>query len=329
MNMLQGIWRWIVHWIIFGVVGIVIIFLFIAPFNPLFWILLPVYFLIQPSYFEIDLWSHIRRMFFGNKPVNWLQGDYLKSFGGEIVEDTGKRAEEKPEKRAEGASPAIFAFYPHGLHSISRIIHTCCHESPIFKHIYSSSDVGVLHCVHSTLFAVPFLREFLLLNGFIPVSKHYIEHYIQQGYNITITPGGIKEILYAKTGANDTRLYMKKHRGIYRISEKFGIPITPVYSYGEQQLFTYNYRCDWLNKLMGHLTGYSFCFEIFQGWLPHNLLKWFSLFLYPQRMTMTGLALGGGRGESREKFNSRGSEGGAGFLRRGYYCFFNEHACQI
>jgi len=148
------------------------------------------------------------------------------------------------------------------------------------------------------------------LNGFIPVSKHYIEHYIQQGYNITITPGGIKEILYAKTGANDTRLYMKKHRGIYRISQKYDIPITPVYSYGEQQLFTYNYRCDWLNKLMGHLTGYSFCFEIFQGWLPHNLLKWFSLFLYPQRTTMTGLVPGGSRGQREEGRGKRAEDKG-------------------
>ncbi len=259
----------------------IIIFFFIL-INPLAWIPFIIYCIYvtisMPSYFEIDIYRKIRNIIYAFiKPINILYkpADKFTIINGtNHIESLNK--------------PAIYGFHPHGLASITRTLF-CSNQA---TQLYQTQLKDAYHAAHSLLFKVPILRELLLLGGAIPVSESYIRHYLSKGHSITITPGGAREMKYTqdKYHKNGETYYLIPRKGIARIAEDMNIPMIPIYTEGERQLFSYNppsLPLRLINSILEALIQKTTDVNVLQILYPSNIMKWHELYYNITPITTT------------------------------------------
>lgn len=289
---------YILHWlnnIYFLIIAITIIIFTSILFNPLLWIPFFIYCIYisisQPSYSEIDFYTHIRKYpytFTYNINQQYKHIDKFKIDGLDNIEHISK--------------PAIFGFHPHGLASITRAIFCTNQCTPLYKtHLKDA-----YHAIHSLLFKIPILREFLLLGGAIPVSESYIRHYISKGHSITITPGGAREMKYAqdKYHTNGETYYIIPRKGIARIASDMNVPMIPIYTDGERQIMSYEPSpliLNLINKIIGVFTKKTTDTNILQILYPSNILKWHRL--HNTKTTITTTYIGTPKNTYEEYIN--------------------------
>jgi len=178
-----------------------------------------------------------------------------------------------PVKGTVPSMPCIYALHPHGLLSLTNTSHALNKESPLYP-IYHNNFIGV----HSLLFKFPILRECLLWVGSMPITNDYMNSMLSRGHSVVMTPGGAKEIEFAKEGMTEEVWSLKKHTGYLRLAKQHNVPIVPVYIEGEQDLVTWQYDTSVLDECIFNITGFrSNCCYMSQAFLPHNVLKWFML----------------------------------------------------
>lgn len=87
-------------------------------------------------------------------------------------------------------------------------------------------------------FYIPFHRELTLAYGLINVSAEAITNVLKYPYGgkvVGIAPGGADEAFYCQPGVYKTNI--KKRKGFVKLALKLGVPLVPVFSFGETDMF--------------------------------------------------------------------------------------------
>ena len=59
---------------------------------------------------------------------------------------------------------------------------------------------------------------------------------LEQGYTVSVIPGGVREMMITKEEKN-MQLFLKRRKGIFRLALITGRPLVPLITYGESDLF--------------------------------------------------------------------------------------------
>ncbi|KAG1703656.1 2-acylglycerol O-acyltransferase 1 [Nymphon striatum] len=130
----------------------------------------------------------------------------------------------------------IFCYHPHGIMAVGSFCNFCT-ESTDFSKIFPGIRPYAL-----TLdghFQFPFYREFFMCSGSCAVSKRSIEWILTKegkGCAPVIVIGGAAEALDAH--AFQATLTLKRRKGFIRLAIKHGVSLVPIYSFGENELFS-------------------------------------------------------------------------------------------
>ena len=173
------------------------------------------------------------------------------AFWRKIIKDTAVHAETPLDHDKQ----YIFAAFPHGAISANHIMTMtdCC---------------GFLSDVHggdrrdlaaSILFYLPIAREILLWLGNVDAGKSTAKHQLQRGRSLLVFVGGEKEQLM--TQPNSHKVYAKTRMGFVKLALEYGVPLVPMYCYGENEAY--------------HVSG---AFMRLRQWLQSNLSIGISLF---------------------------------------------------
>ena len=122
---------------------------------------------------------------------------------------------------------SINIWHPHGISGVTPVIHNGYRiTSPDYK-----PTKGV---VHYGYFMLPFIKDIIPLLNAIPSDEYSIRDTLQTE-SISITLGGVDEM--RRSSPKDLQLVVRKRRGIFKIALEMGVPIVPILTYGEQEIF--------------------------------------------------------------------------------------------
>ncbi len=129
----------------------------------------------------------------------------------------------------DGDTPrVIYAVYPHGVYSIGTIVYFAL----------SAAHLHVKCAATSVLFVVPFIKELAGLAGALPANAGDITRTLRGGHSIAMCPGGIREL----PGLDPARVAegggVVRRDGFIRIALAEGVSIVPVWSQGENDLYS-------------------------------------------------------------------------------------------
>lgn len=141
--------------------------------------------------------------------------------------------------------PALFLCHPHGLIGYSWMLHFCYGLSE-----WPPNKPKPFVAIHSILFRLPIVRDVLEQFWCIEAKEEVIQSYLQQGKSVALVTGGIEEMTY--NGEATVKLILKKRKGYARIAKRCGVPIVPMFTLGENELFPN--EPFWLWKQVAHLV---------------------------------------------------------------------------
>ena len=120
---------------------------------------------------------------------------------------------------------AFFAVHPHGAFCLGWSMLFC---SPFMDH--------VRFCFAPSLYASPFFRLFSRTTG-LPGSAAKAEmiKYLKQGQSLALPPGGFEEATLASAAID--RVFIQKRTGFVKLCLMHGVPIRPIYVFGENKLY--------------------------------------------------------------------------------------------
>jgi 1-acyl-sn-glycerol-3-phosphate acyltransferase len=228
-------------------------FLFAVSLGGLFAIgLLMVYYL----YIYLKKRGIFDRMFSWLQKKNTILGEKLKENIRETFVLRGAY-----EKIPEG--PVLYVAHPHGLFSMAPFIHWAA-EATTWP---GGEKVHI--AIHSIFFRIPFVRELCEHFGAIEATDDDIRRVLTNGESVALLTGGVQEI--GATSPGRMRIYLKKRKGFARIAKELGVPIVPVLTFGENELFPplKGFWTDWVQSYMRSWLGIAVplpTFESFRNW---------------------------------------------------------------
>lgn len=210
--------------------------------------------LLPVSHWEISFFSYIHPFFMKLLSFTNLTKHFKVKFINEQSIDSEKQY--------------LYCLHPHGMITISKLLHFLDIKSPLYKYWKDTKNAA-----HSGLFMVPLVRELILLFRCVPVSKSYLQYYINSGYSITLNPGGIDEIKFSQENLENDYIYLKNRKGFIKLSEKNNVPIIPIYLWNEQNIFTHKSHFTLLSKIISRIIGHRVNLDIIQIFTWENLYK--------------------------------------------------------
>lgn len=124
--------------------------------------------------------------------------------------------------------PSLYVCHPHGLYGMTWFLHFAASltkwpgERPVLA-------------VHSVFFHIPILRELFQLHRCIEAKEESICKALEEGHSVALLVGGIEELLVS--GSSSVQLILDKRKGFARIAKRMKVPIIPVVSPSENDLF--------------------------------------------------------------------------------------------
>lgn len=148
------------------------------------------------------------------------------------------------------SEPALFICHPHGLFGHSWLLHFCYGISS-----WPEEKPKPLLAIHSILFQLPFLRDILEQCRCIEATEDNIKAWLSKGYSVAILTGGIEEMKH--NGSESVKLVLEKRKGYARIARQCKVPIVPMFTVGENELFPNESFWAWksINRLVYKWTG--------------------------------------------------------------------------
>jgi hypothetical protein len=129
---------------------------------------------------------------------------------------------------------AIFCSHPHGVMSY--------HHALFYLEVEGSEPLSVAIPLSSRralgarpLFAVPILRDLVLMTGAVDASAAVAAKCLTKGLSLTILPGGEHEQLLAEKDKHV--IYIKSRKGFCKLAVQHNVPIIPAYCFGETSTF--------------------------------------------------------------------------------------------
>ena len=150
----------------------------------------------------------------------------------------------------------MFGYHPHGIISCGALLNFGT-EATGFSSLFPGVQVHVLGA--TTMFKVPFFREWLLAHGGGSCDKRTCERLLQQDRSVMLVVGGARESLEAHP--NTMVLTILNRKGFVRLALQQGAALVPVLSFGENELFRMLSNPDggWIRRLQEKLLRFAGC----------------------------------------------------------------------
>jgi len=142
----------------------------------------------------------------------------------------------------------IYVWHPHGF--VSYVPSHIMGSKAIAGQPHGTEWFGT--CI-PLIFNIPFLGEIFQLTNARPVDQKTCESILRNGKGIAIQPGGVKE--QAASQHDQEQAFFPSRLGFIRMAIKFGVPLIPVYFFGENQLYKRVNGMEWLTNLIKRTTG--------------------------------------------------------------------------
>lgn len=125
--------------------------------------------------------------------------------------------------------PVLYIAHPHGLFSMAPFLHWASQvtEWPFHRKVHIA--------IHSIFFSIPIVREICESFGAIEATDSEIRRILEKGESVALLTGGVHELTQTEPGK--LKLVLKKRRGFARVAFDLKIPIIPVLTFGENELF--------------------------------------------------------------------------------------------
>ncbi|KAH9369571.1 hypothetical protein HPB48_020684 [Haemaphysalis longicornis] len=188
----------------------------------------------------------------------------------------------------------LFGYHPHGVMAVGAVCNFAT-DATNFRHLFPGIRTHL-----ATLrfqFCFPFHRELYLAAGVCCASKEWLDWTLGSkppGKAAVIVLGGNAEMLNAQPGSY--KLYLNNRKGFVRFALKYGAPLVPVFSFGENELFVQAKVPvgSWLGRILalfklvlGYTPPVFYGRGVFQyswGWVPHRkrIVTWGSPWRFPR-----------------------------------------------
>eukprot|EP00605_Chrysophyceae_sp_TOSAG23-4_P000030 GSChrysophyteH1.ASY1.ANO1.31.1 assembled CDS len=125
----------------------------------------------------------------------------------------------------------IIACHPHGTVIFQRTFW----RSELLDKVFQN-PAGWRMIAASVLFYIPIVREMTLFFGAVDACKPMCEKVLRSGTSLVLYPGGLDEANSTEGRGDDVRICTRT--GFIRLAIKYGIPVLPVFTFGELDCVT-------------------------------------------------------------------------------------------
>jgi len=147
----------------------------------------------------------------------------------------------------------IYMWHPHGVFSTSQFFHIRTNMTNWKK----GRCVKVVAL--SYLWLLPFVKEVFETLNAVPSTFFEMKQVLEEGMSLSLTPGGMRELLYIKSGEITTLL--SRRRGIFKMALETGTPLVPIISYGEDELYS-QINLPQIKFIQTYLSKYGMCIPL-------------------------------------------------------------------
>ncbi|KAF8056113.1 DGAT2D [Scenedesmus sp. PABB004] len=152
------------------------------------------------------------------------------------------------EQKLDPAGKYIFAGFPHGVFPVSELL--CI---SLLLRIWPA--LRVYSIAASSVFKVPVWRHIMCWTGARPATRRWFRELLGRG-SVSLVPGGIAEMFLWEEGREVIKVADRK--GFVRIAVESGVPLVPVYHFGNSKLFSWVAPRSWevLSRRARAAVGY-------------------------------------------------------------------------
>lgn len=147
------------------------------------------------------------------------------------VKTSGFRHQLHLEESLDVSQRYMFAIHPHGVLALSALLFM----APQAQLHSRLRQLLIRPVAASVVFYVPLLRELMMVTGARDASKACVKQLIKSGHSVALFPGGIWE--QVSSDNTQEQAFVQRGLGFIRMAIQHGLPIVPVYQFGENQLF--------------------------------------------------------------------------------------------
>lgn len=174
--------------------------------------------------------------------------------------------------------PYIFANHPHGIIGVAPMTNFGTSVSG-YEDLFPNIRVHLLGA--TSMFRIPFFREFCLLHGHGSVERSCCVRLLEKGHSIALAPGGARESLESIPGT--MRLILKRRKGFCKLALQTDAALVPVLTFGENELYnTVQFQRGswgrWCQRLFQSVVGFVIPLFVGRSWLLPLLPKRGQLF---------------------------------------------------
>lgn len=127
----------------------------------------------------------------------------------------------------------ILAVHPHGVLSLDHLLTVAGFDAD-FERVAPQARRSALSA--GVLFKIPIVREAALGTGCVDAARRTASQCLNAGLCLSVVPGGEREQLLAQRGSLE-HLVLRRRQGFVRLALQHGVPLVPLYCFGEAQLY--------------------------------------------------------------------------------------------
>jgi len=126
----------------------------------------------------------------------------------------------------------FFCSHPHGATSLH---HSLYLTNGCGFHDNASSGRRRRDVAAGIVFSIPIYREFCLWVGAVDADRKVVSKVLSKGWSVVSLLGGIQEQILAQNGRQE--ICVKDRLGFVKLALEHGVPIVPMYNFGETELY--------------------------------------------------------------------------------------------
>lgn len=148
----------------------------------------------------------------------------------------------------DAGRPHIVVWHPHGF-----IAWSATFVLPKYANRGWPAGVQWQAGIAPALFMIPVISELLMICNGRPCDRATLRSYLDRGWSIGLTPGGVREQL--GTRADQEQAFFPAGLGFIRLALQYGRDLVPCYVFNENQMFDRVEGLDWAAAALRRLTG--------------------------------------------------------------------------